>query len=81
MGIGARIQEALIYVSNRLNEQLRLRDFDLNRVRGGWAQRVFGITGYPAYTILLFFPILAFLYYGPAWDRWRGIELFEFNWI
>ena len=76
MGIGVRIQEALIYVSNRLNEQLRLRDFDLNRVRGGWAQRVFGITGYPAYTILLFFPILAFLYYGPAWDRWRGIELF-----
>ena len=76
MGIGVRVQEALIYVSNRLNEQLRLRDFDVNRVRGGWAQRVFGITGYPAYTILLFFPILAFLYYGPAWDRWRGIELF-----
>jgi hypothetical protein len=75
MGWVERIEDGLIHVSNRLDNQLRLRDFDLNRVRGGWAQRVFGITGYPAYTILLFFPTLGFLFYGPTWDRWRGYPL------
>jgi hypothetical protein len=75
MGLADHIQEGLIHVSNRLDNQLRLRDFDLNRVRGGWAQRVFGITGYPAYTLLLFFPMLGFLFYGPAWDHWRGYPL------
>ncbi len=36
MRIAERLQEGLTYVSNKLEHQLRLRDFDLNRVRGGW---------------------------------------------